>query len=580
MPQVVANSHQFDVELLRASRAPLANAAAPQVAALSNFGFAGTNVHILVEEQPAAAVGSAVTACRLFADDATGEERLRLGCLARTTAVVWERKAYPLSTATAARPLSAAAQLVREWERARPPPAAEMGEAQVLDAVRLVALGGVPAHARLEGDALRAPLASLGCSHAAELQILSTVNARFGTSLTLKAVDVGGGGGAGGAGGAGDSGGVPTASVASIAAEVSEHLRYARAQKSVRSEAEVRRAVQVIVLDNLPAGAELSDADCEGRTLMQLGASSMSIMQACQCQARPCHAMPHSLEAQYCSGWLRPNLSLTRPRRMRPEQMMSLVNNQFGTELTMRMVIGKGPSTVHSIATHIVAHQAQAIRPRDKQDKRDKQGGGSGARRMGNKFRRTTLRVAPPTVGSCCDATPPDDAPPCGAVRLASSTHSLTAPFLCLHAGPGVAHGGGGSGLGVPQAVAGKPNGVEPAPTAPSDMPAGSSSGSASEPQICVPSAQQFALVKTIVRNLAMAKEQTYGYCVGVSLSGAVQVMILCVMSPHPSPRPLLTVVCPLPCWCSRRTCAARSRRSSTATRRCAHTLTRTPTTR
>ena len=292
MPQVVANSHQFDVELLRASRAPLANAAAPQVAALSNFGFAGTNVHILVEEQPAAAVGSAVTACRLFADDATGEERLRLGCLARTTAVVWERKAYPLSTATAARPLSAAAQLVREWERARPPPAAEMGEAQVLDAVRLVALGGVPAHARLEGDALRAPLASLGCSHAAELQILSTVNARFGTSLTLKAVDVGGGGGGAGAGGGGEAGGVPTASVASIAAEVSEHLRYARAQKSVRSEAEVRRAVQVIVLDNLPAGAELSDADCEGRTLMQLGASSMSIMQACQCQAMPCHAMP------------------------------------------------------------------------------------------------------------------------------------------------------------------------------------------------------------------------------------------------------------------------------------------------
>ena len=313
MPQVVANSHQFDVELLRASRAPLANAAAPQVAALSNFGFAGTNVHILVEEQPAAAVGSAVTACRLFADDATGEERLRLGCLARTTAVVWERKAYPLSTATAARPLSAAAQLVREWERARPPPAAEMGEAQVLDAVRLVALGGVPAHARLEGDALRAPLASLGCSHAAELQILSTVNARFGTSLTLKAVDVGGGGGAGGAGGAGDSGGVPTASVASIAAEVSEHLRYARAQKSVRSEAEVRRAVQVIVLDNLPAGAELSDADCEGRTLMQLGASSMSIMQACQCQAMPCHAMP--CHAAFSGGpvllWLAPPKSVT-----------------------------------------------------------------------------------------------------------------------------------------------------------------------------------------------------------------------------------------------------------------------------
>ena len=230
--------------------------------------------------------------------------------------------------------------------------------------------------------------------------------------------------------------------------------------------------------------------------------------------------------------------------------MMSLVNNQFGTELTMRMVIGKGPSTVHSIATHIVAHQAQAIRPRDKQDKRDKQGGGSGAHRMGNKFRRTALRVAPPTVGSCCDATPPDDAPPCGAVRLASSTHPLTAPFLCLHAGPGVAHGGGGSGLGVPQAVAGKPNGVEPAPTAPSDMPAGSSSGSASEPQICVPSAQQFALVKTIVRNLAMAKEQTYGYCVGVSLSGAVQVMIplaLWVMSPLHTP-PLIP---PSSRWCA-----------------------------
>ena len=36
-----------------------------------------------------------------------------------------------------------------------------------------------------------------------------------------------------------------------------------------------------------------------------------------------------------------------------------------------------------------------------------------------------------------------------------------------------------------------------------------------------LPSAQQFALVKTIVRNLAMAREQTYGYCVGVQLTTA-----------------------------------------------------------
>ena len=93
------------------------------------------------------------------------------------------------------------------------------------------------------------------------------------------------------------------------------------------------------MLDNLPAGASLSDADCEARTLMQLGASSMSIM-----------------------------------------QMMSLVNGQFGTELTMRMVIGKGPSTVHTIAAHVVAHQAQAIRPRDAKPSAKKPGGEAAAR--------------------------------------------------------------------------------------------------------------------------------------------------------------------------------------------------------
>ena len=69
-------------------------------------------------------------------------------------------------------------------------------------------------------------------------------------------------------------------------------------QRGVLGEAQVREVVRGFVLDNLPAGTALSAADCAEQTLMQLGASSMSIMQA-----------------------------------------LALVNARFSTEITMRMVL-------------------------------------------------------------------------------------------------------------------------------------------------------------------------------------------------------------------------------------------------
>lgn len=415
-PQVAANAHNFEMEVVRSGRAQLS--AAPQLAALSNFGFAGTNVHLLLREEPPAAAGSAATACRLLLDD-SGEERLRLGSLA-PPGLAWERRAYPLRH-DGSEP-SVAAQLMQAWERARPPAPADMNEVQVIEAVRLCVLGSMSPDTALEGEQqLEAPLNEVGVNETALLKIVSNVNARFGTSFTRTQAAGGG-----------------SPSVRSISAEVMAYLACVRKQRGVLGEAQVREVVRGFVLDNLPAGTALSAADCAEQTLMQLGASSMSIMQA-----------------------------------------LALVNARFSTEITMRMVIGNGPSSVDAIARAVMEHQARAVAalagPRDIPPARpsDASGGSSGGGGTGGGGAGGRGSVPTPATSEAGSGPSGD------AARMASYMSAPTA----------AKDDGGGGEAAVVQ----------------------------------LPSAQQFALVKTIVRNLAMAKEQTYGYCVGVTLTGDVQ---------------------------------------------------------
>ena len=154
---------------------------------------------------------------------------------------------------------------------------------------RLCVLGNLAPGTPLGADRLTTSFRDLGCNSLSIMQIISNVNARFKTTLTMQQAlsDVGG-------------------SVAAVASLVSAQIEAERALDSIAPEAEVRREVVAAIVENLPSGASVSEGD-HGKTLLQLGATSMAIMQT-----------------------------------------LSQVNTRFGTELTLRQVMAfqvRTPST-------------------------------------------------------------------------------------------------------------------------------------------------------------------------------------------------------------------------------------------